>query len=70
VLAESGFALAAALVSWLLVYLLILFLPRNRKFARLLPQAVGALIGGVWGYSNWEIFLKYWRRVSTGAVAA
>ena len=65
VLAQSGFAVAAALLSWLAVYLLILFLPRNRKFARLLPQLVGAFIGGVWGYTNWETFLKYWYRVST-----
>ena len=65
VLAESGFAVGAALVSWLIVYLLILFLPRHRKTVRILAQAAGAFIGGVWGYSNWEIFLKYWNRVST-----
>ena len=29
-------------------------------------RAVGAVIGGIWGWSNWDVVLKYLNRVPAG----
>ena len=60
-----GFAVGFALISWIIIYLLILFIPRNRKFTRLITQALALFIGAVWGYTNWDIILKFWDRITT-----
>lgn len=64
--ANAGFAIAGALFGLLVIYLLTLTTPRERKAVHTITKFLGIIIGGYWGYSNWEIILKYWNGVSTG----
>src|SRR3990172_5508560 len=66
VFAQGGSAAIGALMGGLGVLILTLPIPVSIPLARILPAAVGALSGGVWGFWNWQIILKYMNRVSTG----
>jgi uncharacterized membrane protein (UPF0182 family) len=54
-----------ALFGALMVYLLTLFVPRERKYTRIGSKALGAVIGGLWGLGSWDIILRYANSVST-----
>lgn len=64
--AKAGFSLIAGLLGWLLVFVLTINISGMGKNARRLLPAVGALLVGLWGYSKWEIFLKFWYQSNTG----
>src|SRR3970282_992100 len=66
VIAQGGFAAIGALVGGLGVFILALPIPGQTPLARIWPAIAGALSGGVWGFWNWQIILKYMNRVSTG----
>ncbi len=38
----------------------------QNRYIKGLGTAIGGLIGMVWGYANWEVFLKFWFGVETG----
>jgi uncharacterized protein len=59
-------AFAGALFGFLIVFLLTLAIPKNFRIIKDLPKLLGVLIGGYWGFSNWDVILKYWYGVSTG----
>ncbi|MEK6477125.1 UPF0182 family protein [Catalinimonas sp. 4WD22] len=46
------------LLCWLVTY--------QNRYIKWLGVAIGAFIGGVWGYASWEVFLKFWYAVNTG----
>jgi uncharacterized membrane protein (UPF0182 family) len=64
--ANTGFAIAGVLFGLLVIYLLTLTIPRKQKAVHTITKLLGIIIGGYWGYTNWEIILKYWNGVSTG----
>jgi uncharacterized membrane protein (UPF0182 family) len=64
--ANAGFAVAGALFGLFVIYLLTLTTPKEHKVVHSVTKALGIIIGGYWGYSNWEVILKYWNGVSTG----
>lgn len=64
--AQLAMAVAGAVLGWLVVYLLTISIQRNRKYARIGSRLLGALIGVIWGISNWEKFLQFWNRVPAG----
>ncbi|MCU7494058.1 MAG: UPF0182 family protein [Ignavibacteria bacterium] len=61
-----GFGIAGAVLGYLLVYLLMLPIPKRNKVVHRLAGLLGLVMGGLWGYSNWEVILKFWNRVDTG----
>ncbi len=65
VFAKIGFTVVGALCSWIAIYLLTFSIPREKKYERLSSQIIGACIGGFWGFSKWDVILRYWNRVST-----
>ncbi len=64
VAAEAGFFLAGAVVGGLVVLVLTLAVPDRRL--RAAAAAVGAAAGGLWGYSAWDVILRFVHRVSAG----
>ena len=64
--AQGGFAAIGALVGGLGVFILTLPIPVQTPLGRIWPAVAGALSGGLWGFWNWQIILKYTYRVSTG----
>ncbi|NIS37827.1 hypothetical protein GWN26_02310, partial [Candidatus Saccharibacteria bacterium] len=65
-LSESFLAVLGALLSGVIVYILTLAIPEEKKIARIGAPLLGALIGGVWGTANWEVILKFWHRTAVG----
>ena len=61
--AQTGFGLLGALLAWLIIYLLTFGIPKDKKLVRISSYAFGFIVGGIWGYSNWEVILKFWNRV-------
>ena len=64
-LAQYGFALAGLLVGALLVWLLLLGIPRDRRWIRYVAMTAGALFSMMWGYGNWSVILLFMNKVST-----
>jgi uncharacterized protein len=64
--ANTGFAAAGAILGLIIIYLLTISISKNHKAVLGITKLLGLVIGGYWGYSNWEIILKYWNGVSTG----
>jgi uncharacterized membrane protein (UPF0182 family) len=63
---QVGFALGGALAGAGLVYLLTLTVSRHFPAGHLVPEAVGGLVGLLWGLANWEKGLLFVYGVSTG----
>ncbi|HEX2869339.1 MAG TPA: UPF0182 family protein [Ignavibacteriales bacterium] len=63
-----GFGIAGALLGFILIYLLMLSIPKRHKIVHISARLLGLLIGGLWGYSNWEVILKFYNRVDTGVM--
>ena len=63
---QSGLTIIGAIVSSVIVYLLTIRIITYRKFIRYVALIIALFIGGTWGYSNWEIILKFWYAVPAG----
>ncbi|MCX6167720.1 MAG: UPF0182 family protein [Ignavibacteriales bacterium] len=59
-------AIAGAFIGLIVVFLLTLRISKNHRIISTLSRLLGIVIGGYWGYSHWEIILKYWYGVNTG----
>ncbi len=61
--------IAMAVTSFLITGLLVLFIlknvPKNFNGGKYIAVGLSAFIGGVWGYTNWELILKFWYGTST-----
>jgi uncharacterized membrane protein (UPF0182 family) len=66
VFAQSGFTVLGALVGGLGVLILTLPIPVRTPLARVWAAVAGALTGGLWGFWNWQIVLKYIYQIATG----
>ncbi|WPP49978.1 UPF0182 family membrane protein [Catalinimonas niigatensis] len=67
-LAQWGMALLSLLIGGGLVWLLTWLVTFQNRYIKWLGIAIGAFIGGVWGYASWGIFLQFWYAVDTGVV--
>ena len=65
VIAQAGFAALGALVGGIGVFILTLPISAQNPLGRTWPAVTGALSGAIWGFSNWQIILKYIYGVST-----
>jgi uncharacterized protein len=65
VFVQGSFAALGALVGGLGVLILTLPIPVQTPLGRIRPAVAGALSGGLWGFWNWQVILKYMYRVST-----
>ncbi len=68
IIAKVGLALAGAVLGWLVVSLFSRSIPKNNKANRWLSKALAVLVGFIWGFSNWDVILKYVNKVNTGVV--
>lgn len=62
---QLGFTVAGAVIAALFILLLLISLPKGRNILRLIATALGAFIGGIWGFGNWSTFMKFWFKVDT-----
>ena len=64
--AKIGLFLAAFIIGAVTIYLLTFSIKQKRHFIiRYLAVILGALLSGIWLYTDWDIFLKYLFRVET-----
>lgn len=61
-----GFTIGGVILGALIIYLLLLTLPKNRNKLKLFAIGIGGFFGGTWGYGSWNIFLKFWYKVNLG----
>ncbi len=54
-----------AIFAFSAIYLLTIPFPKSVKFVRWIAILVAVFVGSVWGYSNWDIILKFFDKVST-----
>ncbi len=66
IVAQTAAGAAGAFVSLGLVSLLTFSIPSSKSYLRKISQGVAFIAGAVWGYSNWEVMLKFWFRVPMG----
>jgi len=59
------FGIVGALTALGGLYLLTIFLPQSFKYVKWVSVLTGTFLGGIWGYSKWDIIMKYWDKVST-----
>lgn len=65
VLAKLGFTIFGMIIGWIIIYLLTSHIPREKRYERWCSKSAGMLIGGTWGFLNWDIMLRYVYRIST-----
>ena len=65
-LADVGFGAIGAVLGYLIVYLLTISIPKDRKALRWVPRGLGVFIGASWGYNNWEVILRFFNKVPAG----
>lgn len=66
VFSQTGFAFIGAILSVVIVFLLTIGMVNYRKFLRTILMLIALFIGATWGYSNWEVILKFWFSVPAG----
>ena len=65
VLAKIATAASMAVIGWGVVFLLTLSIPKDNGNTRRWARLIGALFGGMWGFTQWETLLIFFNRVST-----
>ena len=65
-LTQWGTALLSLLLGAGIVWLLSWNVGFQNRYIKRLGLAIGGFVGMVWGYANWETFLKFWFGVETG----
>jgi len=63
---NTGLSLAGAILAFIIIYLLTISIPKEHKIIRAISKILSIAIGGMWGFSNWDVILKYWNGVATG----
>ncbi len=59
------FGIIGAVIAFGGMYLLTITLPKPVKYAKWVSILIAVFAGAVWGYSNWDVMLKYWDKVPT-----
>ncbi|MDX1667127.1 MAG: UPF0182 family protein [Saprospiraceae bacterium] len=62
---EALSAVGGGLLALVLSSLFLLPLGNSGRFLRYAGYGFAAFIGGVWGFGNWSVFMKYWYGVKT-----
>lgn len=65
-LSQWGIALMSLLAGTGLVWLLSWQVGYQNRYIKRVGLGLAGLIGIIWGYNNWEVFLKFWFGVRTG----
>jgi uncharacterized membrane protein (UPF0182 family) len=66
IIAETVTALVGAFISLGIISLLTYSIPSSKNYVRRIVQGIGIVAGAAWGYSNWQVMLKFWFRVPMG----
>ncbi|MCB9292048.1 MAG: UPF0182 family protein [Lewinellaceae bacterium] len=64
-LAQTGFVAAGGLLAFGFISGLLYALPKGRKLLRNAAYALAILMGGLWGFANWNVFLQFWHKINT-----
>jgi uncharacterized membrane protein (UPF0182 family) len=64
--AKAGLIVAGAILAGVLTFAFTTPIDRRNIFFRYLAVGIGLLYGGIWGFSNWEMILKFFNSVQTG----
>ncbi len=64
--AQTVAAMVGAFLALGIVSLLTYSIPSTKSYLRKISMGVSFVAGAVWGYSNWEVMLKFWFRVPMG----
>jgi uncharacterized membrane protein (UPF0182 family) len=62
---SSTFGIVGAFVAFGGLYLLTIYLPQSAKYVKWTSVLIGTFSGGMWGYSNWDIIMRFWDKVPT-----
>ena len=57
------YAIVGAVVAFGSLYLLTIFLPKSSKYVKWIAVIIGTFLGGTWGYTNWDVVMKFWDKV-------
>ncbi|RJP69856.1 MAG: UPF0182 family protein [Ignavibacteriales bacterium] len=63
---QAEYAVAGAVISGLIVALLTMKITRYKKVIRNIVLIIAVFFGGSWGYSNWDVIIKFWYAVPAG----
>ena len=66
IIAQTVSGAVGAFLSLGIVSLLTFSIPSSKSYLRKISQGVSFVAGAVWGYSNWEVILKFWFQVPMG----
>ncbi|MFO7867188.1 MAG: UPF0182 family protein [Candidatus Aminicenantes bacterium] len=65
VLSQTAVALAGIILGGVIVWLLTLKIPSEKRWFKLGARILGAFTGAAWALSNWEAILRFWFRVGS-----
>ena len=65
-LAQGGFVVTGGLLGLGIISGLLYALPNTKRMLRYAAYLLSVLIGGLWGFGNWNVFLQFWHKVNTG----
>lgn len=65
ILVQILFTAATAIFCWLLLSILMYFIPPVKKNLKTGLKTTGVLIGAIWGFQKWELFYKFWNAAAT-----
>ena len=65
-LTKTFLGIGTAIVAYFVVFLLTYSVPPSLKAIKSVAAGLAALIGLIWGLSNWDVLLPYWHRISVG----
>ena len=66
VIAQTAAAIAGAILSLVIVSLLTYSISQAKSYSKKFAQILSFIAGGIWGYTNWQVMLKFWFRVPVG----
>jgi uncharacterized membrane protein (UPF0182 family) len=66
VIAQTATGIAGAFLSAGIVSLLTYSVPLKKSYLKKFALGLAFVVGGIWGYSNWQVMLKFWFSVPVG----
>jgi len=66
--AQLAFVAGGTVLAFIIVSALLYALPKSKRILRYSAYALSMLVGALWGFANWEVFLKFFHSVKTGMV--